>query len=98
MKNNKHCRLMNYEIIGFIAAILTTSSFLPQLIKVWKTKSSKGVSTLMYFVMLSGVILWGAYGYLIGSKSVLIANIVAGLLQIVILILIFKNKNNESTN
>ena len=50
---------MNYEIIGFIAAILTTSSFLPQLIKVWKTKSSKGVSTLMYFVMLSGVILWG---------------------------------------
>ena len=88
---------MNYEIIGFIAAILTTSSFLPQLIKVWKTKSSKGVSTLMYFVMLSGVILWGAYGYLIGSKSVLIANIVAGLLQIVILILIFKNKNNEST-
>ena len=89
---------MNYEIIGFIAAILTTSSFLPQLIKVWKTKSSKGVSTLMYFVMLSGVILWGVYGYLIGSKSVLIANIVAGLLQIVILILIFNNKNNESTN
>lgn len=88
---------MNYEIIGFIAAILTTSSFLPQLIKVWKTKSSKGVSILMYFVMLSGVILWGVYGYLIESKSVLIANIVAGLLQIVILILIFKNKNNEST-
>lgn len=88
---------MNYEIIGFIAAILTTSSFLPQLIKVWKTKSSKGVSTLMYFVMLSGVTLWGVYGYLIESKSVLIANIVAGLLQIVILILIFKNKNNEST-
>jgi MtN3 and saliva related transmembrane protein len=87
---------MNYEIIGFIAAILTTSSFLPQLIKVWKTRSSKGVSTLMYFVMLSGVILWGVYGYLIESKSVLIANIVAGLLQIVILILIFKNKNNES--
>jgi len=88
---------MNYEIIGFIAAILTTSSFLPQLIKVWKTKSSKGVSSLMYFVMLSGVTLWGVYGYLIESKSVLIANIVAGLLQIVILILIFKNKNNEST-
>jgi len=87
---------MNYEIIGFIAAILTTSSFLPQLIKVWKTKSSKGVSTLMYFVMLSGVILWGVYGYLIESKSVLIANLVAGLLQIVILIIIFKNKNNES--
>tara|TARA_B100000780_G_C21106899_1_gene447055 strand:- start:214 stop:483 length:270 start_codon:yes stop_codon:yes gene_type:complete len=89
---------MNYEIIGFIAAILTTSSFLPQLMKVWKSKSSKGVSTSMYFVMLSGVILWGAYGYLIESKSVLIANIFAGLLQIVILILIFKNKKNDTAS
>ena len=89
---------MNYEIIGFIAAILTTSSFLPQLMKVWKSKSSKGVSTSMYFVMLSGVILWGVYGYLIESKSVLIANIFAGLLQIVILILIFKNKKNDTAS
>jgi MtN3 and saliva related transmembrane protein len=83
---------MNYEIIGFIAAILTTSSFIPQLVKVWKSKSSKGVSVSMYLVMLSGVILWGVYGYLIGSKSVLIANAVTVLLQGAILFMILNSR------
>jgi MtN3 and saliva related transmembrane protein len=83
---------MNYEIIGFIAAILTTSSFIPQLVKVWKSKSSKGVSVSMYLVMLSGVILWGVYGYLIGSKSVLIANAITALLQGTILFMILNSR------
>ena len=83
---------MNYEIIGFIAAILTTSSFIPQLVKVWKSKSSKGVSVSMYLVMLSGVILWGVYGYLIGSKPVLIANAITALLQGAILFMILNNR------
>lgn len=83
---------MNYEIIGFIAAILTTSSFIPQLVKVWKSKSSKGVSVSMYLVMLSGVILWGVYGYLIGSKSVLITNAITALLQGAILFMILNSR------
>jgi MtN3 and saliva related transmembrane protein len=83
---------MNYEIIGFIAAILTTSSFIPQLVKVWKSKSSKGVSVSMYLVMFSGVILWGVYGYLIGSKSVLIANAITALLQGAILFMILNSR------
>lgn len=84
---------MEAEIIGFIAAILTTSSFIPQVVKVWKSKSSKGVSVTMYFVMLTGVILWGTYGYMIGSVSVLLANVITAFLQILILFLTFKNKN-----
>ena len=83
---------MNYEIIGFIAAILTTSSFIPQLVKVWKSKSSKGVSVSMYLVMLSGVILWGVYGYLIGSKSILIANAITALLQGSILFMLLNSR------
>jgi MtN3 and saliva related transmembrane protein len=84
---------MDVEIIGFLAAILTTSAFVPQVIKVWKSKSSKGVSMTMYLVMLSGVTLWGTYGYLIGSSSIVVANVVTAFLQILILFLIFKNKN-----
>ena len=49
----------------------------------------------MYIVMLTGVILWGIYGYCIGSKSVLMANLVAGILQAIILIIIFKNKRKN---
>lgn len=86
---------MDVEIIGFVAALLTTSAFVPQVVKVWKSKSSKGVSVSMYLVLLLGVFLWGVYGYLIESMSIMIANTVTGLLQLMILILILMNKRKD---
>ncbi len=86
---------MDVEIIGFVAALLTTSAFVPQVIKVWKSKSSKGVSVSMYLVLLLGVSLWGVYGYLIDSMSIMTANMVTGFLQLIILVLILKNKNKD---
>ena len=86
---------MDVEIIGFVAALLTTFAFVPQVVKVWKSKSSKGVSVSMYLVLLLGVFLWGVYGYLIDSMSIMIANTVTGLLQLMILILILMNKNKD---
>ena len=86
---------MDVEIIGFVAALLTTSAFVPQVIKVWKSKYSNGVSVSMYLILLLGVFLWGVYGYLIGSMSIMIANTVTGLLQLMILILILMNKNKD---
>ena len=86
---------MDVEIIGFVAALLTTSAFVPQVIKVWKSKHSNGVSVSMYLILLLGVFLWGVYGYLIGSMSIMIANTVTGLLQLMILILILTNKNKD---
>ena len=86
---------MDVEIIGFVAALLTTYAFVPQVVKVWKSKSSMGVSVSMYLVLLLGVFLWGVYGYLIDSMSIMIANTVTGLLQLMILILILKNKNKD---
>ena len=86
---------MDVEIIGFIAAILTTSAFVPQVLKVWKSKSTMGVSVSMYLVMLLGVFLWGVYGYIIESMSIMIANTITGFLQLMILVLIFKNKNKN---
>ena len=88
---------MDVEIIGFIAAILTTSAFVPQVLKVWKSKSTMGVSVSMYLVMLLGVFLWGVYGYIIESMSIMIANTVTGFLQLMILVLIF-NKQKQRLN
>jgi uncharacterized protein with PQ loop repeat len=45
--------------------------------------------------MLLGVFLWGVYGYIIESMSIMIANTVTGFLQLMILVLIFKNKNKD---
>ena len=73
------------EVIGLIAACLTTSSFLPQVYKIWKFKISDGISLSMYLFMLTGVILWFIYGLLIGSISVIIANFIAALLQMIII-------------
>jgi MtN3 and saliva related transmembrane protein len=73
------------EVIGLIAASLTTSSFLPQVYKIWKLKSTDGVSLSMYLFMLTGVILWFIYGLLIGSISVILANLIAALLQMIII-------------
>ena len=81
---------MNVEIIGLIAALLTTSSFLPQVIRVWKTKSTKDISLTMYINMFIGVGLWLAYGIAIDSLSVILANSVT--IVLVLSILYFKLK------
>lgn len=73
------------ELVGMFAAVLTTAAFVPQVYKIWKSKVSDGISLSMYLSMFTGVVTWCVYGYLIGSPSVMIANIVAGLLQLTII-------------
>lgn len=73
------------ELVGMFAAVLTTVAFVPQVYKIWKSKVSDGISLSMYLSMFIGVVTWCVYGYLIGSPSVMIANIVAGLLQLTII-------------
>ena len=55
------------SLIGFIAATLTTIAFLPQVIKVWKSRSAKDISLGMYFLFSTGVLLWLIYGILLAA-------------------------------
>ena len=86
----------NIEIIGLIAAFLTTSAFVPQAIKIWKTKEVKDVSLTMYFVMLAGIILWFYYGYQLNSISIIAANAVTGVIVISIIYLKIKYSKIEN--
>jgi len=81
----------SHEIIGIIAAILTTSGFIPQVYKIYKEKNAKGVSLTMYLILFIGVLLWLVYGILIGSLSIIIANSVTALLQLCVIIYKLKN-------
>ncbi len=72
--------IFNIEVVGLIAGALTTAAYLPQVRKTWKTKSVKELSLTMYLVMFIGVMLWLTYGILIGSISIILANIVTGIL------------------
>ena len=75
------------EIVGLVAATLTTSSFVPQVYKAYRNKSTKDVSLTMYTVLLVGTILWLIYGINIESLAVILANAVTALLVILMLLL-----------
>ena len=66
---------MNPEIIGLLAGGLTTLSFLPQVIHVFKTRSTKDISLGMYLLFCTGVSLWIVYSLAINSIAVLLANV-----------------------
>lgn len=82
----------NIEIIGLIAAVLTTSSFVPQVYKTWKTKEVENLSLSMYLVMFIGVILWLIYGIKINSLSIILANTATATLVSVIIFLKIRYK------
>lgn len=78
--------------LGFVASTLTVSAFLPQVIKAWKTKSTKDVSLLMFSMLIIGNILWLVYGVLINSLPLVITNILIFIFASTILILKIKYK------
>ena len=74
------------EIIGFIAAFCTTVSFIPQIIKLIKTKQVRDISLFMYIVLLIGILLWLIYGIFIKDNPVIIANVLGSIFCFIILI------------
>ena len=65
---------------GSAAAILTTAAFIPQAWKVWRTRHTADISLGMYALFTLGVSLWLAYGILLGSWPIIVANCVTLLL------------------
>ena len=80
------------EIIGLIAAVCTTFAFIPQVMKVWKTKQTKDLSLRMYSIMFIGILLWLVYGIRIDSLSIILANVVTATLVGTILVYVIKGK------
>ncbi len=72
-------------MIGTIAAILTTISFLPQALQVIKTRNTEGISLGMYAMFVLGVFLWSIYGYTIGDRAILISNFITCTLASIVL-------------
>ncbi len=73
------------DIIGGVAATLTTISFLPQAILVLRTRDTKAISLTMYALFTTGVTLWGVYGFLTWQWPIIIANIITVTLAALIL-------------
>ena len=63
------------DIIGYVAAFCTTSAFVPQAYRVWKTRHTRDLSLAMFLIFSGGVALWFWYGWRINSTPIIIANL-----------------------
>ena len=65
---------MPIDLVGYVAAILTTIAFVPQALTSWRTRDLSGVSLPMYSIFTAGVAMWLAYGVMLGSWPIIVAN------------------------
>lgn len=72
-------------IIGTIAAVCTTISFLPQVIKIYHTKHTSDLSLPMYVIFSFGIVMWLWYGFMTNSLPIILANAVTFVLAVYIL-------------
>jgi MtN3 and saliva related transmembrane protein len=78
-------------ILGTAAGLLSTSSFVPQVIKAWREGNTEAISKRMYVVTVSAFVLWTIYGFVIGSLPIIIFNLLSLGLSATILILKLRN-------
>jgi MtN3 and saliva related transmembrane protein len=62
------------DYTGYAAAICTTSAYIPQVVRVWRTRSTKDISLKMFLVLITGLALWLIYGLLKGEPPIIAAN------------------------
>lgn len=78
------------ELVGFIAGIFVAASLFPQVIKSWKSKSTKDISISYSIINLVGQLLWLTYGVLIGSISLIAMTALTFLMVLLVLLLKIK--------
>ena len=66
--------MMFADMIGYLAASMTTLSFVPQVVQSYRTRDVSGISLVMYLVFTVGVALWLAYGIITRAWPIIIAN------------------------
>jgi MtN3 and saliva related transmembrane protein len=65
---------MNIDLIGMVAGTLSTFAFVPQVWRIWRTRSARDLSLPMYLIFAAGVALWFVYGLLLGAMPIIVCN------------------------
>jgi MtN3 and saliva related transmembrane protein len=81
------------KILGLIAGTITSITFLPQVIQIWKTKSAKDLSLNMLLLLILGVSMWLTYGLLVKDAAIIYTN--SMVLAMSLIMLYFKWKFNK---
>jgi len=80
----------DFGAIGYVAALLTTFSSIPQIIRVYRLKESRDISLWTASVLSAGILLWFIHGLVIGDLPVILANSASLGLSVLMLGLVVK--------
>ena len=83
------------DSLGLVAGTLTTIAFVPQVLKIWVSKSAEDVSILMFAVFSLGVLLWLAYGIALGAWPIIVANVVTLVLSVLVMVLKYRYRDHS---
>lgn len=75
------------SLAGLGAAFCTTVAYVPQVVRIWRTRSTQDISLGMFSVMTLGIILWLIYGFAIGSLPIIVANCATLVLTVTVIVL-----------
>jgi len=81
--------------LGYFAGFLTTVSFVPQVIKTWKTKSADDFSLMMLLIWVTGIACWVAYGFLLNAIPIILWNLASFFFAGAILVMKLKFKGGR---
>ncbi|MHB1677453.1 MAG: SemiSWEET family sugar transporter [Sulfuriferula sp.] len=86
--------MLNQDWLGLLAGSLTTIAFVPQVVRIWRTKHADDISTSMFVIFITGVALWLCYGISLKAWPVIAANAATLILAIIILILKYRYRKS----
>jgi MtN3 and saliva related transmembrane protein len=82
-------------LVGTVAGICSTGSFVPQVIKAWREQDTEAISKRMYVVTVAAFTLWIVYGLMIGSVPIITFNILSLLLSGTVLLLKLRHQRRS---
>jgi MtN3 and saliva related transmembrane protein len=78
------------QVLGLAAGTITSITFLPQVIQIWKTKSAKDLSLQMLLLLILGVLMWLMYGILAKDAAIIYTNSTVLVMSLIMLYFKFK--------
>jgi MtN3 and saliva related transmembrane protein len=84
---------MNFvQILGLAAGTITSITFVPQVIQIWKTKSAKDLSLMMLLLLITGVLMWLTYGIIVKDTAIIYTNSMVLAMSLIMLYFKFRFK------
>jgi MtN3 and saliva related transmembrane protein len=84
------------DLLGSVAGLLTTISFVPQVVKTLRSRQTRDISLAMWVTFITGVTLWTVYGLLLGAWPIVAANVPTLALAGTILVVKIRNMGKET--